>query len=119
MLPLLENASHPRIVFVTSKFGSLSNGLDPKAGFHDTNYMAYRASKTAVNMLAVRYGVMLEKFGGRVNAACPGLVSTKLVNNHPAGSTAEEGARIVVGMALAEKGGAHGTFTDKEGVIAW
>lgn len=119
MLPLLQNASHPRVVFVTSKFGSLTNALDPTAGFHNTNYMAYRASKAAVNMLAIRFGVMLEAFGGSVNAVCPGLVSTKLVNNHPAGDTPEGGARIIVDMALVGKGSSHGTFTDKAGVIAW
>jgi len=119
MLPLLQKASHPRVVFVTSKFGSLATGLDPNAAFHETNYMAYRASKAAMNMLAIRYGVMLEGFGGSVNAVCPGLVNTKLVNNHPAGTMPEVGAGIVVEMALAEKGGVHGTFTDRSGVIAW
>jgi len=71
MLPLLQKASHSRVVFVTSKFGSLATGLDPKTAFHDGNYMAYRASKA------------------------------------------------VVEMALAEKGGGHGTFTDRSGVIPW
>lgn len=119
MLPLLRKASHPRIVFVSSKFGSLANALDPTAGFHDTNYMAYRASKAAMNMLAVRFGVMLTAFGGSVNAVCPGLVNTKLVNNHPAGSTPEIGAGIIVEMVMAKKGSIHGSYTDNNGVIDW
>lgn len=119
LLPLLLASSSPKIVFVSSKMASLTLASDPNIPFKPSDYKAYASSKTGVNMLALCYtGVLAEK-GGRVNVVCPGLVKTKLNNHMEGGSTAEEGAKRIVELAMEKDGGANATFSDREGAIPW
>ncbi|RYP40833.1 hypothetical protein DL768_010573 [Monosporascus sp. mg162] len=82
MWPLLRKAAEaggvPRIVFVSSRMGSLAHAKDPTTSFYLKDYRSYDCSKAALNMLALNYARMMEDVGGLVNVVCPGLVKAKL-----------------------------------------
>lgn len=89
VLPLLRRAAEedkehvPRIVFVSSRMGSLAQAKIKGTPFYGTDYRGYDCSKAALNMLALNYGRMMEDVGGLVNVACPGLVATKRMLRPP------------------------------------
>jgi NAD(P)-dependent dehydrogenase (short-subunit alcohol dehydrogenase family) len=68
-LSLLKNSKSlspprtPRIVFVSSSVGSLSQAADPESKYHHPGASEYRASKAALNMLMVQYWVRLKGEG--------------------------------------------------------
>ncbi|KAI6084068.1 short-chain dehydrogenase [Hypoxylon rubiginosum] len=119
MLPLLRKANEPRIVFVSSRLGSLANALDPNAPYYENDFRSYNCSKAALNVLALNYARMLDDVGGLVNVVCPGLVNTRLSGYNKAGHTPEVGAERIVEMATIGKGGPTRTFSDKNGPIEW
>ena len=118
-LPLLRKSEVPRLVFVSSRMGSLSEATNKSTSFYSMDYKAYDSSKAALNMLALNYARILDDDGAMVNAVCPGLVKTKLTNNHPWGSSTELGAQRIVELATASKGGPTATFSDREGSVPW
>ena len=75
--PLLLKSSAPRVVYVTSMLGSITNRGDSKNMAYDQAYKAYRTSKAALNMLAAcdawEYQGKMKVF-----AYCPGYVITDL-----------------------------------------
>ncbi|MCJ1280242.1 hypothetical protein MMC21_008069 [Puttea exsequens] len=118
-LPLLRKSEAPRVVFVSSRMGSLSEATNKSTPFYSMDYKAYDSSKAALNMLALNYARILDDNGAMVNAVCPGLVKTKLTNNHPWGSSTEVGAQRIVELATASKGGPTANFFDRDGSIPW
>lgn len=119
LLPLLRKSSQPRVVFVSSRMGSLAQATVRDTPFFAIDYKAYDASKAAVNMLALNYARILEDVGARVNVACPGLVSTNLTGYHAYGTTPQIGAARIVELASLDKDGPTTTFSDSNGEIAW
>jgi NAD(P)-dependent dehydrogenase (short-subunit alcohol dehydrogenase family) len=118
-LPLLSRAEAPRVVFVSSGHGSIAQALDKSWAWYGIAQPAYKASKAALNMLAVRYVIELEAIGGMVNMVCPGFVKTKMVGFHPDARSPEVAAEKVVELATLAKGGPTGTFVDANGVLPW
>lgn len=118
-LPLLRKSELPRLVFVSSRMGSLSEATNKSTPFYSMDYKAYDSSKAALNMLALNYARILDEDGAMVNAVCPGLVKTKLTNDHPWGSSTEVGAQRIVELATASKGGPTAKFSDREGSVPW
>ena len=118
-LPLLRKAELPRVVFVSSRMGSLAEARNKESFVYNIDYKVYDSSKAALNLLALNYARILEPQGGLVNAVCPGLVRTKLTNHHPMGASTEVGAQRIVEVATAEKGSATATFTDRNGEVPW
>ncbi|MCJ1435441.1 hypothetical protein MMC27_004814 [Xylographa pallens] len=116
-LPLLLKSELPRIVFVSTRMGSLAVAQDKSMPFYKLDYKAYDSSKAAVNMLALNYDRILADKGGLVNIACPGLVKTNLTNNHPMGTSTEVGAQRIVELATAPEGSATATFSDRFGEV--
>lgn len=119
LLPLLRKSSLPRVVFVSSRIGSLAEATNREMPFFHHDFKAYDASKAAVNMLALNYARILEDVGGLVNVACPGLVSTGLNNHNPEGASTEVGAQRIVELATLGDGGVSATFSDKDGPVPW
>ncbi|KIW67838.1 hypothetical protein PV04_07062 [Phialophora macrospora] len=117
-LPLLRKSECPRLIFVSSRMGSLAEATNKSTMYYSIDYKAYDSSKAALNMLALNYARILEDQGAMVNAVCPGLVNTKLVN-HLMGESPELGAKRIVELATAEKGGPTATFSDRHGIIPW
>jgi NAD(P)-dependent dehydrogenase (short-subunit alcohol dehydrogenase family) len=67
MIPLLEKAtSVPRIVFITSEMGSITNTLDPKFPYYSLHYIIpYKSSKAAENLMGASFAVTFEEKGTR------------------------------------------------------
>lgn len=98
LLPLLRKAEAARVVMMTSGLGSISETLQLTSENWNVGLAGYAASKTALNMLTVKFAKELANEGIRVNAADPGLTHTKLGGEF-AEQSAEDGARIAVELA--------------------
>lgn len=121
MIPLLrKSAQRPRVVFVSSIMGSITESLVQTNLWYEGEYTAYDASKAAVNMLASNYNRILRDVRAKVNVVCPGLVATNLTKYTAYGGTPEDGARRIVQLAtLAEDNETTGTFSNVDREIAW
>ncbi|KAL8938863.1 MAG: hypothetical protein Q9216_003666 [Gyalolechia sp. 2 TL-2023] len=99
-LPLLRRSQSPRLIFVSSSVGSLTQAADPASRYYRSKtgmkFPHYRASKSALNMLIIEYHKSLEEEGIVVMGADPGLVATNFLDK----SLVEE-----VGVPGADVGG--------------
>jgi NAD(P)-dependent dehydrogenase (short-subunit alcohol dehydrogenase family) len=116
MLPLLERSGAPVIVNVSSGMGSLAVTTDPRRFESTIVSLGYPSSKAAVNMLTTQYAKALPRI--RVVAVDPGYTATDL-NGHRGTKTVEQGAEVIVRMALTGPDGPTGTFTDEHGRVPW
>ena len=122
-LPLLRKSSAPRLVFVSSSVGSISQAADPKSPYYRPAGNEYRASKAALNMYIVQYHVKLAVEGIKVFGADPGLVVTNLMdaeNQRKRGGVegyvgGERIATVVKGERDADVGRVSGVY----GVSPW
>lgn len=120
-VPLLKQASCPRIVNVSSTTGSLTltaSGRD--FGGNASQRFAYSTSKAALNMLTLQYAQAFaadpELRHIRINAVTPGYTATDM--NHGQGTrTVEEGARAIVTLATTAPTTAH--FINDTGNVPW
>ena len=78
--------------------------------------MAYPASKTAVNMITVQFAKAFPNM--RINAVEPGFTKTDL-NGNTGTQTVEQGAEIIVRMALFGPDGPTGGYFDNNGALPW
>lgn len=115
-LPLLERSEQPVIVNVSSGLGSLAVTADPDRLESTIVSLAYPSSKSAVNMLTTQYAKAFPAM--RVNAVDPGYTATDL-NGHQGHKTVEEGAEVIVAMAMIDGSGPTGQFVDGAGRVAW
>lgn len=119
-LPLLRAAASPTVVNVSSGLGSLAIAQDPAAYEHLLPVyfasLGYNSSKAALNMLTAQYAH--EHPGVRFNAVDPGWTATDLNGNRGV-QTVEEGAQIIVDMALADAAGPTGGFFGNTGPVPW
>ena len=111
-LPLLRLGSRPRLLFITSRMGSIGDG--PSGGCS-----AYRMSKSALNMLGANLATSLRSDGILCLLLHPGWVRTGMGGESapllPADSVA--GMRQVVAAARAEQ---SGSFIDFRGqTVPW
>jgi NAD(P)-dependent dehydrogenase (short-subunit alcohol dehydrogenase family) len=116
LLPLLERSTAPVIVNVSSGLGSLSYASDPNRVQSSNLTFGYPSSKSALNMLTLKYARALPRF--RVNAVAPGFTATDF-NNNSGTKTVEQGAEIIVQMAGVASDGPTGTFVSDEGPLPW
>ncbi|WP_049561605.1 SDR family oxidoreductase [Nonomuraea sp. SBT364] len=121
-LPLLRAAEHPRVVMVSSAVGSFAVVMDPEQPSAKLHELAYSTSKTALNMITVRYAKALPEI--KFNCATPGEVANRTyaatdMNNHTGRLTVTEGTDSIVGLATIGPDGPTGIFVDRLGPIAW
>ncbi|WP_026416630.1 SDR family NAD(P)-dependent oxidoreductase [Actinomadura oligospora] len=115
-LPLLRRSDAPVIVNVSSGLASLAKTTTPGTPHAGYPGVAYPTSKTAVNMITVKYAAAFPEM--RINAVEPGYTATDL-NQHAGHQTVEEGAEIIVRMAQIGPDGPTGTYTDAKGPLPW
>jgi NAD(P)-dependent dehydrogenase (short-subunit alcohol dehydrogenase family) len=115
-LPLLEAAAAPVVVNVSSGLGSLAVTTDPGRMESTIPALAYASSKTALNMLTSQYAKAYPAL--RINAVDPGYTATDL-NGHSGTQTVEEGAEVIVRMAMIGPGGPTGGYFDVSGPVPW
>ncbi|MEL6225124.1 MAG: SDR family NAD(P)-dependent oxidoreductase [Cyanobacteria bacterium J06627_8] len=80
--------------------------------------MGYNSSKTALNALTVQFAKELSDTSVKINSACPGWVKTDL-GSDKAPRTVDQGARIIVELAMLPEDGPSGGFFDENGVVSW
>jgi NAD(P)-dependent dehydrogenase (short-subunit alcohol dehydrogenase family) len=115
-LPLLERSPAGVVVNVSSGMGSLAVTTDPTRLESKLVGLAYPSSKAALNMLTSQYAKAFGKL--RINAVDPGYTATDL-NGNRGTQTVEQGAEVIVRMALLGPDGPTGTFTDAAGPVPW
>ncbi|MBK4349060.1 SDR family NAD(P)-dependent oxidoreductase [Lacisediminihabitans changchengi] len=115
-LPLLSASDHPVIVNVASGLGFPRFVMDPDRVESSVLTLGYTTSKAAVIMLGIQYSKLLP--GMRVNTIDPGYTATDL-NGKSGPQTVTEGTDAVVAMATIAADGPTGTFSDRDGVIAY
>ncbi|WP_019928943.1 SDR family oxidoreductase [Nocardia sp. BMG111209] len=112
-LPLLRDSAAPVVVNVSSGLSSV-RALAGPAGFYTG--VEYPASKAALNMVTVQYAKAYPDI--RINAADPGFTDTDL-NQHAGTQTVEEGADVIVRLALLGPDGPTGEFFANDGPLPW
>jgi NAD(P)-dependent dehydrogenase (short-subunit alcohol dehydrogenase family) len=117
MLPLLRQATSPRIVNVSSTVGSLALQTAQAEAVGPIS-AAYSPTKSYLNAITIQYAKELAGTDILVNAGCPGYVKTDL-NNHQGFRTPEQGAAIFLELATLPDGGPSGTFRDETGIQPW
>ncbi|MEU1619233.1 SDR family oxidoreductase [Streptomyces sp. NPDC005722] len=115
-VPLLRGSTAPVVVNVGSGLGSLHHVTDPDQPAHLFPGLDYPASKLAVNMITVQYAKALPGF--RINSVEPGFTKTDL-NGNTGFQTVEQGAEIIVRMALVGADGPTGGYFDRDGALPW
>ncbi|MDO9355075.1 MAG: SDR family NAD(P)-dependent oxidoreductase [Solirubrobacteraceae bacterium] len=111
---LLDASDTPVVVNVSSSLASLGLATASDGGNYDG--LDYPASKSAVNMLTVKFADALPRY--RVNAVCPGYTATDL-NGFAGVRTVEQGAEVIVRAATLGSDGPTGTYFDEAGPIVW
>jgi NAD(P)-dependent dehydrogenase (short-subunit alcohol dehydrogenase family) len=114
--PLLEQSARPVVVNVSSGLGSHAITSDPDRIESTIVTIGYTVSKAAVNMLTAQYAKAYPAM--RINAVDPGYTATDL-NAHSGPQTITEGTDAIVQMAQIDPDGPTGTFTDRDGAVAW
>ncbi|KAF9256310.1 NAD(P)-binding protein [Marasmius fiardii PR-910] len=111
-IPLLRKAKprYGNIVQVTMEWPC---GWYQTGEHTDTTFAGYCASRAAANLYSIALARDLKKDNIKVNAACPGFVTTKLNLNAPGGKTPEEGAKVIVDLSLL------GKIANDSGKIPW
>jgi NAD(P)-dependent dehydrogenase (short-subunit alcohol dehydrogenase family) len=115
-LRLLQRSAAPVVVNVSSGLASLTEVTTPGTPRYAYPGVAYPASKTAVNMITVQYAKAFPNM--RINAVEPGFTKTDL-NGNTGFQTVEQGAEIIVRMALVGPEGPTGGYFDAEGPLPW
>jgi NAD(P)-dependent dehydrogenase (short-subunit alcohol dehydrogenase family) len=118
MLPLLRQSEAARIVNMSSSLGSLTLASDPASGMADFKYLAYDASKTALNSFTVHLAWELRDTPIKVNSACPGWVKTDMGGDQAPG-TVQQGADTPVWLATLPADGPSGGFFNSRKPVPW
>jgi NAD(P)-dependent dehydrogenase (short-subunit alcohol dehydrogenase family) len=115
-LPLLHRSAAPVVVNVGSGLGSLARLTDPDHPAYGYPGVAYPASKATVNAITTQYAKAFP--GMRINVVEPGFTATDL-NGRSGTQTVEEGAEIIVRMAMIGPDGPTGGYFDAAGPVDW
>lgn len=125
-LPLLLKSKTPYSIYTSSGLGSIGLAADTTNPWHGVDAVAYRMSKSALNMLAVQEAKLLGKQGVKVVVMCPGLVESNLRGTseeaRSAGGQAEPpevSAKILLSIIEGNRDGDVGKFVWKDGVYPW
>ena len=116
MLPLLQHNGKAQIINVSSELGSTSLHNDPNWKYAPVKFLAYCASKAALNMFTVQLAYECRDGNIAVNSVNPGYTATTLTNSGT--QTIEEGTAEIVRVALLDPP-VTGKFLETGGEIPW
>jgi NAD(P)-dependent dehydrogenase (short-subunit alcohol dehydrogenase family) len=108
-MALLKASPAGRIVNLTSILGSLAEHADPNSPIYGFKFLAYDASKAAVNMFTNHLAHELRGTKIKVNAAHPGWVKTDM-GGPEAPMEVVDGARTSVMLATLDESGPTGGY---------
>jgi NAD(P)-dependent dehydrogenase (short-subunit alcohol dehydrogenase family) len=118
MLPLLQKATQPVIVNVSSELGSLAMQTGEGRNPNWDHFHAYGSTKTALNTFTILLAHEFSNTKFRINSVTPGYTATDL-NGFAGSKTAAEGARPIVRMATVGEDGPSGKFFREGGEVPW
>ena len=120
---LLNGASEPRIVNVTSGLGSLTLHDDPTWKYYPFKAAAYVSSKAALNAYTIMLAHSLRETAFKVNAVDPGYTATDFNHHSGPGTVPDAAARVVKAATLTAKGPTGKFFSDdnspETGISPW
>ncbi len=126
--PLLLKSQKPYSIYVSSGMGSLALASDPASSNYRSlsNGEAYRASKAALNMVAIQESVEFSSTALKVFAVCPGFVRSNLRGQSEearsgwgkAGDPQVSGETIL-SVIQGERDADAGKFVHRSGVYPW
>lgn len=116
---LLGKSSDPRIIYISSRLGSITLRFDPNSQAWNEDYKSYRISKAAMNMLVACDTWEYGKKGYKVFAYHPGYVLTDLANMREEKSkkgvaTPESSARGILAIVQGKRDSEVGGFLHGE-----
>lgn len=120
-LPLLRKSKNPhgkRIAFTSSGLSSLKIGREDDGLFSAKNFVIYRSTKTAMNMIMLSYAKLLDEEGFVVSASDPGYCATDF-NKHRGTKDPREGAKALIRAATGSKENVHGWLVTEDEVLPW
>ena len=118
LLPLLRKSTAGRIVNVSSNLASLTQHSQPGSSIYDVKFLAYDASKSALNAFTVHLAHELKDTAIKVNSAHPGWVKTDM-GGDDAPMAAVDGAQTSVQLATLPAEGPTGGFFHLGEEIPW
>lgn len=127
-LPLLEKSKDGRLIYVSSDLGSITRRADPNDKYYKLPAVAYRMSKSALNMLMVCHHAQFQEKGIKVWAFNPGYVVTNLSGKGEAGiqerikngaGDASVSAKALADIVSGKRDEDVGKHVEGSGVIAW
>jgi NAD(P)-dependent dehydrogenase (short-subunit alcohol dehydrogenase family) len=107
VLPLLRRGAQRKIVFLSSRLGSLEAGGGGNSGGGGSSYYAYRVSKTAVNQLGRCLAIDLGPEGFICALLDPGWVRTPMGGAQAALAPEESVAKmrkLIAGLEASDNG---------------
>lgn len=126
--PLLLKSQNPYSIYVSSGVGSMARASDPTSTSYRSlsNGEAYRASKAALNMIALQESIELDSTALKIFAFCPGFVRSNLRGQSEearsgwgkAGDPKMSGEAIL-SIIQGERDADAGKFVHKDGVYPW
>ncbi len=128
--PLLLESPRPYSIYVSSIAGSMSRASDPNGPNYRSkmpNGNAYRASKAALNMVALQESITFSSTALKVFAVCPGTVKSNINRgesdeiqkvNSNAGDP-ETSGEIILSIIKGERDLDAGKFVHEKGVYPW
>lgn len=121
--PLLERSKQtPRIVNVSTGVSSMALHQDPTFPYNNVDNIAYRASKSALNMTTVHQAMRLGEKGFKIFAYCPGFIVSNLseFNNLESGAAeTSTGAIPMLKILNGERDAEHSYFLQANGQYPW
>jgi len=118
LLPLIQKSEAGRIVNLSSILGSLTLHADPHSPIYNSKFLAYDASKTALNAYTIHLAWELRNMKIKVNSAHPGWVKTDM-GGKDATLELTEGGRTSAALALLPDDGPTGGFFHLGQPIPW
>jgi NAD(P)-dependent dehydrogenase (short-subunit alcohol dehydrogenase family) len=132
-VPLLLRSASPRLLFITSGTSSLVETTEPNHFFNKSppsgwpkdqnmSLLAYRASKTALNMVVRDWRRVLNEDGVKVFAVSPGLLATGLaggVFSEMGAAHPSVGADLVKDIVEGKRDKDEGKIVKVDGVQPW
>lgn len=124
--PLLLNSKNPYSIYVNSLMGSLTTAEDPTSIPYSIPDVAYRASKSALNMLMIQEHKEMSKHGLKVFAVDPGFVrsnirgkSAEAVSAGGLAGDPEVSGRTILNIIEGGRDADVGKFIHEAGVHPW
>ena len=118
LLPLIRKSPAGRIVNLSSILGSLTLHADPSSPIYNSKYLAYDASKSALNAYTIHLAWELRHTPIKVNSAHPGWVKTEM-GGSGAPMELADGAKTGVALALLPADGPTGGYFHMGKSLPW